>query len=360
MIPHSGLNVPFAAVVGIVAAIRHNLRTMPRVLVPLLAALLLIPASGAAAADPPSIQAEASGALPGLGGGSKGKPKKATVKVKVLGLRNGRTRIFSRVGIAGSLKPFAPGERVRLRFFLNGHKLRTRTVKVRKRGGAGAFRTKFFVRKPGRYAVQAVHRPSDRLRGDSTVRKQWKLRYFSADPGECGLRIEKFKQYLDRIGYASGDGSCFGPRTARVVLAYRKVNGMNRNFHAGKRLVKRVFLGKGRYRLRHPRAGEHAEVNLAKQVLVFARKGKPFAVYPVSTGAPATPTVQGHFEFQYRQPGYNSVGMYYSTYFYGGYAVHGYHSVPNYPASHGCVRAFIPDAKRIYRTIFLGEDIYVY
>ena len=50
-----------------------------------------------------------------------------------------------------------------------------------------------------------------------------------------------------------------------------------------------------------------------------------------------------------------------STYFHGGYAIHGYPSVPaTYPASHGCVRVPIPDAAHIYNKIFIGETIYVY
>ena len=37
-------------------------------------------------------------------------------------------------------------------------------------------------------------------------------------------------------------------------------------------------------------------------------------------------------------------GMVHSNYFIGGYAIHGYVSVPAYPASHGCLRVPIPDA----------------
>ena len=33
---------------------------------------------------------------------------------------------------------------------------------------------------------------------------------------------------------------------------------------------------------------------------------------------------------------------------------------PNYPASHGCLRAPIPDAVFIYNNISIGEPIYVY
>ena len=37
-----------------------------------------------------------------------------------------------------------------------------------------------------------------------------------------------------------------------------------------------------------------------------------------------------------------------SSYFIGGYAIHGYSSVPNYPASHGCLRVPIPNARQIF------------
>jgi lipoprotein-anchoring transpeptidase ErfK/SrfK len=81
----------------------------------------------------------------------------------------------------------------------------------------------------------------------------------------------------------------------------------------------------------------------------------------MSSGKASTPTVQGTFHFYRSQPGSNSHGMYYSRYFYAGYAVHGYPSVPaNYPASHGCLRVPMADAYRIYKSIYIGETIYVY
>ena len=40
--------------------------------------------------------------------------------------------------------------------------------------------------------------------------------------------------------------------------------------------------------------------------------------------------------------------MVHSSYFIRGYAIHGYPSVPNYPASHGCLRVPIPNALQIF------------
>ena len=178
--------------------------------------------------------------------------------------------------------------------------------------------------------------------------------------GECGADVLAFKKALHKLGYVVNSGRCFGGKTGRGVLAYRKVNGMARSEHAGRRLVKRVLAGKGAYRVRHPGAGEHLEAPLSKQVLVFAKGGRPFAVYPISSGKPSTPTVTGHFHFYSTQPGYNSEGMYYSFYFYAGYAVHGYAEVPDYAASHGCIRTFIADQPEIYSRIRYGESIFVF
>ena len=52
--------------------------------------------------------------------------------------------------------------------------------------------------------------------------------------------------------------------------------------------------------------------------------------------------------------------MYYSNFFIGGYAIHGYASVPNFPASHGCIRIPIANAVSVYRWIDLGDDMFVY
>jgi lipoprotein-anchoring transpeptidase ErfK/SrfK len=52
--------------------------------------------------------------------------------------------------------------------------------------------------------------------------------------------------------------------------------------------------------------------------------------------------------------------MYYSVYYNRGEATHGYHSVPPYPASHGCIRNPIPDSIYIYNWIDLGDKMFVY
>ena len=311
---------------------------------PVLCAVLLLPTSGAAAAakqpkaDPP-----------------KG-PQRATVKIRIGHLRGGKAQIMSTVPVTGSVKPFVPGQRVEVTFYVNGSRLQTQKVKV----NGGSFRARIRIEEAGKYAASARLPAGKGLRGDTTMRKSWRVSFPSLHQGQCGDVVVGFKKAMRKMGYIANSGRCFGGKTGRGVLAYRKVNGMTRSSRAGKGLVKRAFAGKGEYEVRHPDAGEHVEAPLSEQVLVFAKGDKPFAVYPVSSGKSSTPTVTGHFTFIRQEPGYNAHGMYYSFYFYGGYAVHGYESVPDYPASHGCIRTFIADQPEIYERINFGESIFVF
>jgi hypothetical protein len=317
-------------------------------------ALLALPAVASAAPAPHG------GAKTGNGRTPKA-PAKATVKIRVGHLHGGRAPIYAKVPVVGTVKPFAPGQRVEVTFYLDGRRLLSRKARVsRGKGGAGTFRAAIVVRKDGKYAASA-HLPASRsLRGDRTVRKSWRASFPSLRRGQCGRVVQGFKRALAKLGYASGGGRCFDGRTGREVLAYRKVNGMSPTEHAGRGIVRRVFGGRGGYRVRHPEAGEHAEVPLSKQVLVLAKGSRPYAIYPVSTGKPSTPTVTGRFSFYRREPGYNSEGMYYSFYWHNGYAVHGYAEVPDYAASHGCIRTFIADQPRIYYQLSYGEPIFVF
>jgi L,D-transpeptidase catalytic domain len=313
-----------------------------------LAALLILPASAAAASS-------------GSKGGATEAVPDATVKIKLGKLVDGRAQIYSKVPVFGTVSPYLSGQRVEVEFFRDGKPLFSRHLKIGKgKGGAGSFRTSVLVREDGKYAVSAKHEATAVLGGDSSVRKSWKVSFPSLHQGQCGDVVVGFKKAMRKLGYVANSGRCFGGKTARGVLAYRKVNDKTRSMRAGKGLVKSAFAGRGAYEVRHPGAGQHVEAPLSKQVLVFAKGDKPVAIYPISSGKSSTPTVTGHYEFIRTEPGYNSHGMYYSWYFYGGYAVHGYESVPDYPASHGCLRTFIADQPEIYERINYGEDIFIW
>jgi L,D-transpeptidase-like protein len=317
----------------------------PLVLAAALLALTATPSAAAAAPTP----AKPSG------------PPAATVSIHVGHLHGGKAGIYDTVPVEGTVTPFAPGQHVEVAFYLNGHKLLSRQAAVQPgKGDSGRFIASIILREDGRYAAAAKHVATAALGGDSTVRKSWGVSFPALHAGQCSKVVKGFKKAMAKLGYNAGSGKCFDGRTGREVLAYRKVNGMSRTERAGKGLVKDAFGGRGGYKVRYPGAGEHAEVPLDKQVLVLSKGDKPFAIYPVSTGKPSTPTVTGHYSFYRQEPGYNSEGMYYSFYWHNGYAVHGYHEVPTYAASHGCVRTFIADQPRIYEQLNFGESIFVF
>jgi hypothetical protein len=313
------------------------------------AALLAVPATAAAAPKPTPAP-------------KKAEVPNAAVKVEPTGLQGGVATILDTVTAKGTVSPYVPGQFVEVTFYLNGHKITSHHRVAVQQGPneTGTFESDVVVKDAGKYAVSAKHVATAALGGDSTVRKSWSVTFPKLNPGECNAVVGAFKTKLAAMGYVSGSGDCFTARLGREVLAYRKVNDMDRTKKAGAGLVKSVFAGKGAYHVKYPDAGEHAEVPLDKQVLVLVKNGKPFAIYPVSTGKPSTPTITGHYEFYRQEPGVNSEGMVDSFYWHNGYAVHGYPEVPNYAASHGCVRTFIADQPRIYESFHFGESIYVW
>jgi hypothetical protein len=286
------------------------------------------------------------------------------VKIKPLGLRDGRVKVMGKVRVVGRLIPYRPGQRVVIRFFHNTRKFKSRVVKVRKGdGNFGKFSSSIIAKKGGRYAAQAVYsgsRGSGALAPDSSLRKAWKVRFTSLRPGQCGRVIRGFRRALNDLAMVPARGSCFNGKMRRAVLAYRKLNSLGRSPWASKSVVKRIFNRRGAYQVKRPGLGDHMEASLSKQVLVFAKGKRPYAIFPIASGAPVTPTILGTYSVYRKDPGYNSLGMYYSSYFIRGYAIHGYESVPNYPASHGCLRTFIADQPRIYGLTFIGQPIVVY
>jgi lipoprotein-anchoring transpeptidase ErfK/SrfK len=93
-------------------------------------------------------------------------------------------------------------------------------------------------------------------------------------------------------------------------------------------------------------------------VLLVVRDGKVSLVVHVSTGATGN-TPLGRFHVYRKVVGWDWV-LWYPMYFLGGFAIHGYPSVPAYPASHGCVRVPMWVAPRLFAMNPWGRTVYVY
>jgi peptidoglycan hydrolase-like protein with peptidoglycan-binding domain len=172
--------------------------------------------------------------------------------------------------------------------------------------------------------------------------------------------VRTLQRRLKPLGYVVGAPGQFDARTARAVLAFRKVSGMARTQLADEDVFRRLAHGGGRFKVRFPKHGKHVEADLSLQVLALIRGAKVERIYPISSGKPSTPTILGTFKVYSKTPGTNAKGMVFSSYFRGGYAIHGYAEVPVFPASHGCLRTPVPDAVSIYNWIAFGDIVDVY
>jgi peptidoglycan hydrolase-like protein with peptidoglycan-binding domain len=264
--------------------------------------------------------------------------------------------------VRGRVVPYVSGQRVVVRL-LRGHtKLEVREVAVRPSGdgSSGTFLVGLRSGRPGRVTVLAVHRQTPQ---QATLRSPAvRVRVLAAhvEPGARGPAVRLLQRRLAALGYVVGHGGTYDARTARAVLAFRKVTGMARTLVAGAEVFHRLARGNGHFRVRHPEHGRHVEADLSRQVLALIDGDHVERIYPTSSGAPVTRTVLGTFRVYLKSPGINQKGMFYSSYFIAGYAIHGYVAVPAYPASHGCLRVPLPDAIPIFRWLSVGDVVDVY
>jgi len=185
--------------------------------------------------------------------------------------------------------------------------------------------------------------------------------------------VNKAGQHLSEIGYWAGPvGDKATDRTRYAVLAFQRVEGRNQTGKLDAGDVEALLQAKRPI----PRESgySHIEVDLQRQVLfVVDQNNGVTLVLPISSGSgkmysfegktsrAVTPT--GRFTVYRKVSGWRKapLGMiYYPNYFNEGWAIHGSTSVPNYPASHGCVRIPIPTAKELSDITPVGTVVLVY
>jgi len=176
-------------------------------------------------------------------------------------------------------------------------------------------------------------------------------------PGSAGPSAYELDRRLHELHYALGrvDGY-YGQDDIDAVFAFQKLHDLPRTGRVDARFwgeLQRASIPQARY------PGTHVEVSKGRQVLFLVRDGQVQLIVQVSTGATGN-TPLGHWRVYSKVPGFNAKEMYYSSFFVGGFAIHGYHSVPPYPASHGCVRIPLWAATRIYSLVDYGTNVYIY
>jgi Putative peptidoglycan binding domain/L,D-transpeptidase catalytic domain len=293
------------------------------------------------------------------------KPKVGKVAIDVAsGIPTRKLRYVARgarVEVIGRVRPFVAGQVALLEVRRSGRVVSRHRAPIRRaRRGAGRATFHFKARRKGVYKLRVRHAATGAQGAFESRAARIKAVVLSAGEGARGTAVLLLQRGLDSLGYAVPVTGYYDPGTSRAVIAFRKVNGFDRIGFASRGVYSMVLRGAGAFRPRFPRAGHHVEYDWSRQVLAFVKGGRPVNVYHSSSGAPATPTVFGSFSFYRKEPGTNHLGMVQSNYFIGGYAIHGYHDVPIYPASHGCLRVPIPNAYQIDRQISLGMKIMVY
>jgi hypothetical protein len=265
--------------------------------------------------------------------------------------------------VRGVIKPYVAGQTATIRFYRGSTKLKVKVVQLlpSKTGQSGYFVVGFRTKSPGRITVRASHLATPELAQAVAPEQRIDVLPLRAKPGARGRAVRLLQQSLAELHYVVGRRGVFDARTARAVLAFRKVTGLPRTPVADSKVFRKLAAGAGAFKVRFASHGKHVEADLRRQVLALINpRGHVYRIYPLSSGKPSTPTVLGHFRFYSKTPGTNAKGMVFSNYFVRGYAIHGYAEVPVFPASHGCLRVPIPEAVPIYKWVRLGDRIDVY
>ncbi len=228
---------------------------------------------------------------------------------------------------------------------------------VAARTGTGRVRIRLSTHRATTYRVLVAVAPAQ---GYAATRRSLQQTVFlpNLGVGSRGASVRGLEQRLHELHYALGriDGY-YGSDTSDAVVAFQKLHGLSRTGSTDLRFWRAL----DRAGIPTPRYGgpKHVEVSKERQVLFLVSGGQVTLIVPVSTGATGN-TPLGVWHVYSRVPGYNAEQMYYSSFFVGAFAIHGYHSVPSYPASHGCVRIPIWVALRVYSLIDYGTTVYVY
>jgi N-acetylmuramoyl-L-alanine amidase len=263
---------------------------------------------------------------------------------RVVGLRFPGSRLL----LKGRLTPASAGT---LSLYQGGH---ARSVALR---AGGRYAVRLLTRSGGRHRARLVFSPGSGFVARRVLRRYY-LRTPSLSIGSYGNGVLALERRLRGLNYAVRRPNRFyGVDAYEAVLAFQKVHRMSRSGRVSSTVWNR--LGIARVPTARRARGDHIEVDKTRQVLFEVRQGRVVRVIHVSTGATGNTPV-GSYHVYLKTPGLLPSGMYYSLFWHGAFAIHGYRSVPPWPASHGCVRIPMWLAPGLYARWSLGTSVYVY
>ena len=185
-------------------------------------------------------------------------------------------------------------------------------------------------------------------------------------------QTKEAERRLSDLGYWTGaiDGR-IDPATRSALIAFQKWQGrpiIGRLSPAELEAIRNSS---------RPEARElgyaHVEVDLDRQVLMLVDDNDQLRVLPISSGndkpfidegeSSIAYTARGRFLVYDKEVGWGNGplgSVYYPNFISGGVAIHGSPSVPNQPASHGCIRIPMFAAREVSKLMPLGTIVLVY
>jgi hypothetical protein len=268
-----------------------------------------------------------------------------------------------RLGVWVRVRPYVADLHITVRYTINGHRAGSKTVAVHNLGnGTGQAELGYRPTRSGLLSAEAS-KAATATTGAFTQVEPARIHVLNPTLsfGASGLSVRTLQRGLAALHYAVPQSGVYDELTDDAVIAYRKMTDEARISGTDSGVFENLLRGRGTFHVRYPGDGKHVEADLSKQVLAeIDPGGHVHLIYTISSGKPSTPTVIGHFNVYSKTPGVNSEGMVDANYFIRGYAIHGYASVPTYPASHGCLRIPIPDAAAVFDWVQLGNAVDVY
>ena len=265
-----------------------------------------------------------------------------------------------RVEVQGYVKPYVAGQKVKVKAWLGRRLLRSDVLRVKPgKRGVGAFTESVTARSAGLVRVKVTHARTRQMLGFDSARVFTVLTP-QAGSGSRGPFVALIQQRLNALHVFVPQSGVYDTYTGLAVDAYHRLLGHGVSQSLDGATVSDLLNGVGTFHVRYPKDGTHVEGDLSRQLIAEINGSKVYRIYPISSGKPSTPTVLGRFRVYYRVPGYLPDGMYYSSFFFRGYAIHGYNPSPDYPASHGCMRLPIIDAISVFAWVHYGDWVDVY
>jgi N-acetylmuramoyl-L-alanine amidase len=275
------------------------------------------------------------------------------------------TTVFS-----GRLSTPLPGATVKVQRRISSGWGTAATVKA---NAAGAWSYSFAPGKAGVYSYRAVLNAAPAWLGAVSPTRGLRVDTRNLSAGLSGDDVLALKRQLAALHYVPGalDRS-FGYDLTHAVMAFQKVELLPVTGRWTR--TERVRVGRPHaWAVRHPAAGRAVEIDITRQVLVLSEAGRARMIVDVSTGTERPYTYKGERDVAHTPRGRFSIlrkidgirvsklgELYRPSYFYQGWAIHGSGSVPNYPASHGCVRITNPNADRLFPLLVKGTPVTLY